>query len=434
MFHGTEDQDGFYLVQEPYAGESLLARLNRRERFTVPQGLTLLDQVGRAVAFAQEQGLVHQSLNPLNILLAGDRVKVANFACLPAPEEQVGVLELRAYTAPEVVRGEEVTPQANVFSLGVLGFRLTAGSLPYPLTFDEPFPYRLETPPADLEEIPIPLQNFLLGCLAPEPEDRYADILTCLTALEQARELWRAAPREKRFLWQPKSGVSIRESATTTVKKLWKGSTTQAGKLAEKLKPVAVSAGEKIRTAPPRLFWGLGLGLLTAVLIWAGAQALKRGAFPSRSTIATKTPPTSAPGIPPKTAVQKPTGTRLPVATTPGPFVSTKPGPGAAPHMGAILPPPATAEKYVVLVASYTQLKHALALRNRLKSHNITAKALKTSPGGKTIYQVRVGPVTGKKAADDVARLIKKHEGIAPKVVEVSSGPPTPPTQLRRRQ
>jgi cell division septation protein DedD len=421
VFHGNEDKDGFYLVQEPHAGDSLLARLNRLERFSFPQALHVLDQVGRAVAFANEHGVLHQALNPLNILLEAEKVKVANFACLPRDEDQVGFLELKAYAAPEVVRGEEVTPQANVFSLGVLGFRLTAGSLPYPLTFDESFPYRLETPPADLGEIPVPLQNFLLGCLALEPEDRYADVLSFLTALEQSRELWRAAPREKRFLWQPQSGVSVGDSAKAAAKKLWEEGKTQAGKLGEKLKPAAAKTVEKIRSAPPRLLWGLGLGLLTVILIWAGAHILRRQALVSRPELATGTAKLPAAGGPPRTAA-------------PGPSAITRPGSASRPPAGAAPLSPATGEKYLVLVASYTQLKHALALRNRLKSHNIAARAVKTSPGGKTVYQVRVGPLAGKKEADAVVRLIKKHEGISPKVVEISSGPSTPATTLRRRR
>ncbi len=419
VFHGNEDKEGFYLVQEPHAGESLLARLNRLERFNLSQALHVLDQVGRAVAFAHEQGVVHQSLNPLNILLEAEKVKVANFAGLPREEDQVGFLEIKAYTAPEVARGEEVTPPANVFSLGVLGFRLTAGSLPYPLTFDESFPYRLETPPADLEEIPVPLQNFLLGCLALEPEDRYPDILSFLTALEQSRELWRAAPRERRFLWQPQSGVSVGDSAKAAAKKLWEEGKTQAGKLGEKIKPATAKTLEKVRSAPPRLLWGLGLALLTVILIWAGAQVLRREAPVSRPETALGTPQLPAAGGPPRAA--------------PGPSAKTRPGPAPHPAAGVAPLSPDTGEQYLVLVASYTQLKQALALKNRLKSHNIAAKTVRTSPGGKTMYQVRVGPLKGKKEADDVARLIKQHEGISPKVVKISSGPSTPGTTLRRR-
>jgi serine/threonine-protein kinase len=432
VFHGSEDREGFCLVEEPHAGESLLARLNRLERLSLSQGLHMLGQVGRAVAFAHEQGVVHQALNPLNILLEADRVKVANFACPPGDENQVGFLELKAYAAPEVVRGEEATPQANIFSLGVLGFRLTAGSLPYPLTFDEPFPYRLEAPPADLEEIPIPLQNLLLGCLAQEPGDRYPDALAFLNALEQSRELLRAVPREKRFLWQPKTdGVSVMDSAKGAAQKLWAESKNQAGKWAEKLKPAALQTAEKVKSAPPRLLWGLGLGLLTLILIWVGAKALRRESPAPRPETAQREPRLPAVGGPPKTAAPARPEVRFPAA--PGPSAATSPAPAPKPSPG-VAPAPDKTEKYLVLVASYAQLKQAQALQNRLKSHNIQARTVKTSPGGKTVFQVRVGPLAGKKEADEVARLIKDREGISARVVEISPGPSTSSTTLRRRR
>jgi|UniRef100_A0A7C3SHN5 cell division septation protein DedD len=407
VFHGNEDPEGFYLVQEPFVGESLLARLNRREHFNLPQALHLLDQVGRAVAFAHEQGVVHQALNPLHILTGAEKVKVANFACPHRDEGQVEFLELRAYTAPEVLRGGEVTPQANVFSLGVLGFRLTAGSLPYPLTFDEGFPYRLETLPADLEEIPIPLQNFLLGCLAPGPEDRYPNVLSFLNALEQGRELWRASPRDTRSLWQPQTSISLAEKAKAAAQTLWQESKALAGKLIQKLTPAVTEALGRIKSAPPRLLGGLGLALLTVALIWLGARALRAPAPGPRSAPPALTTPgvPVAPAGPPRTAA-------LPAPQAP----VTKPT------------TPGTEEQYLVLVASYSQLNQAQALKNRLKTYNLQAKTVKTTPGGKPMYQVRVGPLAGKAAADQVVRLIKEHEGLSARVAKIppNSSPQRP--------
>ncbi|MEJ2069333.1 MAG: protein kinase [Syntrophobacterales bacterium] len=169
VLHFEEGDEGAYLIQEPFLGESLLAHLNRLERFRLPYALNLLEQVAEALAFAHLNHEVHQSLDPASVLFEDHTVKLANFACPRGEgevEQQVTHLELKAYTAPEVIEGEEVSPAANVFSLGVVGFRLSAGSLPYALTFDEPFPYRLESIPVDLEEIPLPLQNLLLQCLA----------------------------------------------------------------------------------------------------------------------------------------------------------------------------------------------------------------------------------------------------------------------------
>ncbi len=180
-----------YLVQEPFLGETLLAQLTRQHHISLPQALHLLEHLSQAVAFGHQRGVVHRALSPLHILLQGEELRLANFAFPPPDGDQVMHLELKAYEPPEVLQGDALTPAGNVFSLGVLGFRLAAGSLPYPLTFDEPFPYRLETPPVDLEEIPLPLQNFLLQCLAVDPEERLPDAGAFLTQLRQVREQMR---------------------------------------------------------------------------------------------------------------------------------------------------------------------------------------------------------------------------------------------------
>ncbi len=189
LFHLEHTADSLLLVQEAFDGETLLAQLTRQRRLSLPEALRLLEQVSQALAFAHQRDAVHQALNPLNILLKGEEVRVANFSFPRDDGDQVETLELKAYDAPEVSYGDAPTPASNVFSLGVLSFRLVAGSLPFALTFDEPFPYRLEALPADLDEIPLPLQNLLLRCLAADPEERFPDVAAFLGQLRQLREL-----------------------------------------------------------------------------------------------------------------------------------------------------------------------------------------------------------------------------------------------------
>ena len=235
VFHVDKAEKFLYLVEEPFPGESLMAQWVRQERFSLSQALHLLELLAQALAFAHQQGEVHQFLSPLNVLLKGEDLRLANFAFAPAYGDEPQHLELRAYAPPEVIHGDRLTPAGNVFSLGVLGFRLVAGSLPYPLTFDEPFPYRLEYPPADLEEIPVPLQNVLLRCLAEDPEERLPHAGALVSQLRQARELmhgvakksdaWR--PEKPRRRWQPLA------LAGPQLKKVWDLSLPHAQKVRE---------------------------------------------------------------------------------------------------------------------------------------------------------------------------------------------------------
>ena len=274
VFHVDKAEKFLYLVQEAFPGESLMAQWVRQERFSLPQALHLLELLGQALAFAHQQGEVHQCLSPLNILLKGDDLRLANFAFAPAYDDQPQHLELRAYAPPEVLHGDRLTPAGNVFSLGVLGFRLVAGSLPYPLTFDEPFPYRLEYPPADLEEIPVPLQNVLLRCLSEDPEERLPHAGALVSQLRQARELmhgvakesgdWR--PGKSRGRWQPLAQAGPR------LKKVWERGLPHA----QKARDAALTHVNTLKLVPRRLLWGVGLAVLAVALIIIGVKTGRR--------------------------------------------------------------------------------------------------------------------------------------------------------------
>ena len=269
LFQLERTEDCLFLVQEPFDGESLLAQFTPQQRFSLPQALHLLEQVSQALALAHQRGAVHQALNPLNILLKGEEVRVANFAFPGEEGGQVQTLELKAYDAPEVIYGDAPTAASNVFSLGVLGFRLVAGSLPYALTFDEPFPYRMEALPADLDEIPLPLQNLLLRCLAVDPEERFPDVATFLAQLRQIRELKPGArPAENYQVWKPGEGASAAARAGAFLGKVWQLSRP----LTQKVRDRAAGAGRAFMASPRRQLWGLGLAGVIVLLIWLGLR------------------------------------------------------------------------------------------------------------------------------------------------------------------
>jgi cell division septation protein DedD len=404
--------------------------LIRLERFGLTQALHLLTQVGRALAFAHEQRVVHQDFNPLHILLDGEELRVANFACRPLDDQQITHLELKAYTPPEVLRGEPVSQDGNVFSLGVLGFRLLAGSLPYPLTFDEPFPYRLGDLPVDLEEVPSPLQNLLLQCLAPEPEDRLSDGGAFLAVLEERRDLGPIALQERWFTWPGKKrqpGRDLADQAAVLYERLWERGKHRVGKIWESRKDL----GTKWKSLPPRLWWGLGLALLAFILIFFGASLLKRATPPEKvkpeagpvKLPASEGPPLVSSGAPPPLREPYP----------PGPAGLGPPPPVGAPAPGA-LKTPAREERYLVLVASYAKEEQARALSQRLRSRNLTPRIVKTSPGGKTMYQVRLGPFPDQHQAEGVAYHLRNREGLSPKIVTVAArpAPAKPPRGVRQ--
>lgn len=456
VFFLGEADDGLYLVEEAFTGESLISRLSRKQRFSVPETLQLLDQVAQALAFAHQRGVSHQTLNPLHVLLRDDEVKVANFASPPRDDEQARHLELRAYTPPEVLRGEETSPAGNIFSLGVLGYRLLAGSLPYPLTFDEPFPYRLDPMPVDLEEIPLPLQNLLLQCLAPEPEDRLVDAGDFLVQLRQLRDS-SAEGLDTWLLEEPEKPPAA-----------WRQFGPGAGGLWNSIRNIGTSWREKLATSretpesPPaptsrRLWWGIGLGGMLLVLIFLVIQLQQPVAPPSEPSPVTGATP-SPPAKPSPTAAPSPTVKPSPKAVPPlvetaepgtqaGPLPVAKPvvKPGPGPSATLASPPPVAApkptkhslkkdlkkERYLVLVSTSASLNRSRALSRRLQSKKYRPRVITIKVKGKTRYVVRLGPFTDKKTAEATIKRLQTREHLQPRLVVLK--PKTAPAKAARR-
>jgi cell division septation protein DedD len=304
-----------------------------------------------------------------------------------------------------------------VFSLGVLGFRLVAGSLPYPLTFDEPFPYRLEYPPADLEEIPVPLQNVLLRCLSEDPEERLPHAGAFVSQLRQAREMIHGVskepyassrPERSRAKWAPLA------QAGPLLKKVWEENKPRA----QKAKEMALTHWDTLKQAPRRLWWGTGLAVLLIALIIGGVKLVHQPAsqpqFP-RVAAPVSLPPMS--GGPPLLEAGEAGTPREPV-----PPARLATGPTTAPVQATPGETPrAKEERYLLVIATYANMKQAEALQQRLRAKKIHAVTVKRKAGDKTMYLVQVGPVTGAKAAEDAAGRIKSQEKITPKVVKLPS-------------
>ena len=409
VFHLDKAEKYLYLVEEPFPGESLMAQWVRQERFSLPQALHLLELLGQALAFAHQQGEVHQFLSPLNILLQGEDLRLANFAFAPAYGDEPQHLELRAYTPPEVIHGDRLTPAGNVFSLGVLGFRLVAGSLPYPLTFDEPFPYRLEYPPADLEEIPVPLQNVLLRCLSEDPEERLPHAGALISQLRQARELMHGVAKECRGLAAGKIPVPLAA--------LGPGGAAVEKSLGARLAPRPKGPGygldplKHAQAAAPAPAVGVGLAVLAVALIIIGVKGFHRPVAPPQP--AAVAAPVALPpggGGPPLMETDE-------AGAPGGPIPAARPAAGQTPGPALAAPGPKE-PRYLVVAATYTTMKQAEALQQRLRAKHLRAVVITRKVGGKTQYQVQMGPLTGAKAAEDASNRLKQ-EKLTPKVTKL---------------
>ena len=132
------DHEGLpYMVQQFISGGALQDKIEREGTMSLEETVTLCLQVAKGLAALHEQGLIHRDLKPANILLdETGSAFIADFglakdrdaSVLTKPGQAVGSMD---YMAPEQIRGEEVGPQADVYSLGCVMYECLAGEPPF---------------------------------------------------------------------------------------------------------------------------------------------------------------------------------------------------------------------------------------------------------------------------------------------------------------
>jgi serine/threonine-protein kinase len=125
-----------YIVFEYVEGENLKQLLGRTGPLPVRRALEFAIQVGRALEFAHDNGLVHRDVKPQNVLLGNGPAKVTDFGIARTVDvhglTQTGtVLGTSDYIAPEQAQGLGATEQSDVYSLGVVLYELLTGSPPF---------------------------------------------------------------------------------------------------------------------------------------------------------------------------------------------------------------------------------------------------------------------------------------------------------------
>jgi len=191
---GEEDGRQF-IVFEYVDGETLKELVGRTGPMPIRRVIELGLEIGRAIAFAHEQGLVHRDVKPQNVLLGADeRAKVTDFGIARSLDavgrtETGTVLGTSHYIAPEQARGERVDAQTDVYSFGVVLYELLVGDVPYPgdnfLTVamkhvNEPIPSLLERRP----DCPLRLAGLVERAMAKEPGGRPASMDEVVSELE----------------------------------------------------------------------------------------------------------------------------------------------------------------------------------------------------------------------------------------------------------
>lgn len=176
---------------------------------TLSDKLFIATQIAEALDAAHQRGVLHLGLKPSNIMLDNHgQVRVLDFAVTLAIQVAVMAhggkarrlpLEAVRYLSPEQIRGEQLTPQTDIFSLGTIIYELFASQLPFNgRSIDELIQQIQYANPEPLSpeqhEVPASVNPILQKALAKNPAARYrtagelAQALRKLAETEQTKE------------------------------------------------------------------------------------------------------------------------------------------------------------------------------------------------------------------------------------------------------
>ena len=189
---GETDDGRMFLAMAYVDGGTLRDRLARGPLEPLEAAL-LAAQVAEGLGAAHARRIIHRDIKPGNLLLGGDLVKIADFGVArladQAPITRDGqALGTWSYMSPEQARGEEITPAADLWSLGVVLFEMVTGKRPF-RGKSEPDLIRkiLDTEPPPLGVGGPQLARIVARALAKSPELRYS------SAREMQEDLLEAA-------------------------------------------------------------------------------------------------------------------------------------------------------------------------------------------------------------------------------------------------
>lgn len=211
VYEVGESDGTVYVASEYVRGSDLKEQVRRSAPFSFSQAVEIAIRIAQALDYAHRAGFVHGDVTPYNVLVTPEMdVKLTDFglrraASASALIQSNAMLRGVHYLAREVAEGEEATPAADTYALGVILFEMLTGTLPY--TGDTPLAVALKhaqgpvpSPRSVNPNVPRALEGIVMKALAKDPAQRYPSALAMMRDLRRAEECLRLG---RPLSWSP---------------------------------------------------------------------------------------------------------------------------------------------------------------------------------------------------------------------------------------
>ncbi len=196
VYEAGQDK-GYSFIGMRYVENARTLKELMAQPLTLTQIGDLIGQIGSALGYAHQQGVLHRDVKPANVLMDSNWALLSDFGLAKMTKESVqltgtGVgIGTPAYMSPEQGQGQKVDHRTDIYSLGIILFEMLTHQVPH----------RAETPIATIikrttEPMPIPRQlnpnipegveRVVLKTLARNPANRFDTAEKMAEALGQA--------------------------------------------------------------------------------------------------------------------------------------------------------------------------------------------------------------------------------------------------------
>jgi serine/threonine-protein kinase len=187
-----------YIVMEYVPGRTLKQIIRERGPLMNEEAVDIMKQLTSAISEAHKRGIIHRDIKPQNIIVKSDgSIKILDFGIATAKgsvqlTQANNVMGSVHYLAPELARGQQASPQSDIYAMGIVMFEMLAGDVPFKadqavqialMHMRDPLPNIRAINPA----VPQSVANIINKAAAKNPADRYAsaadmlaDLNTCL--------------------------------------------------------------------------------------------------------------------------------------------------------------------------------------------------------------------------------------------------------------